>query len=192
VQITCSQGLHPRGAPSRALADGSRFFFAIYRYHEYYLFVSSDIKAVPKPRRPGTLEEEVFVALARTTDQLARRLEPVLKAAEISPTQYNVLRILRGAPEGLTCTEVGARMISRDPDITRLMDRLEKRGLVSRCRDSKDRRMVLTRITQAGLSLLAQLDGPVMETNHLLLGHLGPENLRNLKSLLEEARRYGG
>ena len=131
--------------------------FAIYRYHEYYLFVSSGIKAVPKPRRPGTLEEEVFVALARTTDQLARRLEPVLKAAEISPTQYNVLRILRGAPEGLTCSEVGGRMISRDPDITRLMDRLEKRGLVSRYRDSKDRRMVLTRITQAGLSLLAQL-----------------------------------
>lgn len=190
MQIPCSQDFTLGGRLHvRSRMDVG---FAIYRYHEYYLFVSSGIKAVPKPRRPGTLEEEVFVALARTTDQLARRLEPVLKAAEISPTQYNVLRILRGAPEGLTCTEVGARMISRDPDITRLMDRLEKRGLVSRCRDSKDRRMVLTRITQAGLSLLAQLDGPVMETNHLLLGHLGPEKLRKLKSLLEEARRYGG
>ena len=140
-----------------------------------------------KNRRPGALEEQVFIALAITTDQLSRRLEPVLKAAEISPTQYNVLRILRGAPEGLTCSEVGNRMISRDPDITRLMDRLETRGLVSRCRNSKDRRMVLTRITEAGASLLAQLDGPVLETHRLLLGHLGPEKLRALKSLLQEA-----
>src|SRR5512141_1335656 len=93
-------------------------------------------KAPSKPRRAGGLEEQVFIALAITTDQLARRLEPVLKAADISPTQYNVLRILRGAPEGLACSEIAGRMISRDPDITRLLNRLEKRGLVSRCRDT--------------------------------------------------------
>jgi len=127
-----------------------------------------------------------------TSDLLARRLEPVLKAAEISPTQYNVLRILRGAPEGLACGEIASRMITRDPDITRLLDRLEKRGLVSRCRDNEDRRMVLTRITEAGQKLLAQLDGPLLDAHHLLLGHLGPEKLRNLMKLLEEARRQGG
>ena len=81
---------------------------------------------------------------------LSRGFAPLLKAEELSSTQYNVLRILRGAPEGLPCGEIGNRMITRDPDITRLLDRLEKRGLVSRCRETKDRRMVLTRITDKG------------------------------------------
>ena len=148
-------------------------------------------KAIAKPRRKGALEEQVFIALAITADQLARRLEPVLKAADISPTQYNVLRILRGSPEGLSCSEIGNRMISRDPDITRLLGRLEKGGLVSRCRKTKDRRMVLTRITEAGLTLLGQLDAPVLETHHLLLGHLGPNKLRSVLELLDEARRPG-
>jgi DNA-binding MarR family transcriptional regulator len=78
-------------------------------------------------------------------------------------------------------------MISRDPDITRLLDRLEKRGLVSRCRQKSDRRMILTRITQAGLNLLLQLDAPVLDTHRLLLGHLGPEKLLTLLQLLGEA-----
>jgi DNA-binding MarR family transcriptional regulator len=151
--------------------------------------VTNTIKSPVKARRAGVLEEQVFINLMLTSDLLARRLEPVLKAAEISPTQYNVLRILRGAPEGLPCGEIGNRMITRDPDITRLLDRLEKRALVSRCRETKDRRMVLTRITEAGQKLLAQLDAPVLDAHHLLLGHLGPEKLRNLLKLLEEARR---
>lgn len=153
--------------------------------------MSKTTKATVKPRRRGALEEQAFIALAVTTDQLARRFEPVLKAADISPTQYNVLRILRGTPEGLACSEIGNRMISRDPDITRLLARLEKRGLVSRCRETKDRRIVLTRITAAGLALLAQLDAPLLETHHLLLGHLGPERLKTLLGLLDEARRLG-
>ncbi|HET8823904.1 MAG TPA: MarR family transcriptional regulator [Terriglobales bacterium] len=153
--------------------------------------MSKTTKATVKPRRRGALEEQAFIALAVTTDQLARRFEPVLKAADISPTQYNVLRILRGTPEGLACSEIGNRMISRDPDITRLLSRLEKRGLVSRCRETKDRRIVLTRITAAGLALLAQLDAPLLETHHLLLGHLGPERLKTLLGLLDEARRLG-
>ena len=145
----------------------------------------------PIRRRGGVLEEQVYVNLMLTADHLSRRLEPVLRAADISPTQYNVLRILRGAAEGLTCGELGGRMISRDPDITRLLVRLEKRGLLSRGRDSKDRRVVLTRITAAGLRLLAQLDSPVLEAHRLLLGHLGSEKLRNLLRLLEEARHSG-
>src|ERR1051326_4768395 len=111
----------------------------------------------------------------QTGDLLARRLEPVLKAAEISPTQYNVLRILRGAPEGLACGEIGSRLITREPDITRLLDRLEKAELISRGREAKDRRMVLTRITPKGLELLARLDEPVQETHRKQLGHLGRE-----------------
>jgi len=114
--------------------------------------VADETKSAVKARRTGVLEEQVFINLMLTSDLLARRLEPVLKAAEISPTQYNVLRILRGAPEGLACGEIASRMITRDPDITRLLDRLEKRGLVSRCRDNEDRRMVLTRITEADRS----------------------------------------
>lgn len=115
----------------------------------------------------------------------------MLKAAEITPAQYNVLRILRGAPKGLSCSEIGSRMITRDPDITRLLDRLEKRTLVSRCRETKDRRMVLTRITEPGLKLLSQLDSPVFEAHRLQLGHLGPAKLRDLLELLEEARTAG-
>ena len=85
----------------------------------------------------------------------------VLKTEDLSSTQYNVLRILRGSPDGLPCGEIANRMITRDPDITRLLDRLEKRGLISRCRETKDRRMVMARITPEGLKLLGRLDEPV-------------------------------
>src|SRR5215467_1959891 len=94
-------------------------------------------------KRPSHPEEEAFLDLLRTTDLLSRGPAQVIKAEDLSATQYNVLRILRGAPEGLACGEIGNRMITRDPDITRLLDRLEKRGLISRARDTKDRRMVL-------------------------------------------------
>ena len=79
-------------------------------------------------------------------------------------------------------------MITRDPDITRLLDRLEKRGLVSRCRETKDRRMVLTRITDAGLELLARLDEPVQEVHRAQMGHLGRERLQELVELVRAAR----
>jgi DNA-binding MarR family transcriptional regulator len=142
-----------------------------------------------KRRRTGSVEEAVFLELFRTTDMLSRGVIHVLKAEDLSATQYNVLRILRGAPEGLTCGEIGSRMITRDPDITRLLDRLEKRGLVARCRETKDRRMVLTRISPDGLKLLARLDEPVQEAHRKQLGHLGRQRLRELMELLQEARR---
>ena len=129
-----------------------------------------------------------YLDLLRTTDMLSRPVAQVLKTADLSPTQYNVLRILRGSPEGLTCGEIGNRMITRDPDITRLLDRLEKRSLISRCRESKDRRMVLTRIAPEGLELLARLDKPVEDTHRKLLGHLGQERLRALAGLLAACR----
>ncbi|MGH9516769.1 MAG: MarR family winged helix-turn-helix transcriptional regulator [Terriglobales bacterium] len=134
------------------------------------------------------LEEAVFLDLQRTADVLARRIGHVLKDVDLSSNQYNVLRILRGAAEGLPCGEIGNRMITRDPDITRLLDRLEKRELISRCRESKDRRMVLTRITSAGLKLLAELDEPVEQAHREQLGHLGKERLKALAELLRESR----
>ncbi len=141
-----------------------------------------------RPRRIACPEEAAFLDLLRTSDQQMRGLVQVLKSEELSPTQYNVLRILRGAPEGLPCGEIGNRMITRDPDITRLLDRLERRGLISRCRESRDRRTVLARITAAGLKILARLDDPVQEAHRQQLGHLGRERLKMLCELLRAAR----
>ena len=139
-------------------------------------------------KQPACLEEAAFLDLLCTTDILSRRLVGVLKPADLSPTQYNVLRILRGSPDGLPCGEVASRMITRDPDITRLLDRLEKRGLISRCREAKDRRMVLTRITAEGLKVLGKLDGPIQAAHREQLGHLGPARLRELAEILSAAR----
>lgn len=139
-------------------------------------------------RHFGGPEEDAFLSLLRTTDLLSRKVEKVLRSADVSPTQYNVLRILRGAAEGLTCTEIANRMINRDPDITRLLDRLEKRALISRCRENPDRRMVLTRISPEGLRLLRRLDDPVMEVHKKQLGHLGKEGLGTLMTLLATVR----
>ncbi len=140
-------------------------------------------------RRPfAHPEETAFLDLLRTTDILSRGLIAVLKQEDLSATQYNVLRILRGAPQGLPCGEVANRMITRDPDITRLLDRLEKRGLISRTRETRDRRMVMARITLQGLKLLGRLDEPVQQAHRKQLGHLGRERLRALTALLRAAQ----
>jgi DNA-binding MarR family transcriptional regulator len=154
--------------------------------------VGKGIRAEIKQTKPfKTLEEKAFVALVRTADQLARRGAEMLKQHGLSPTQYNALRILRGAGEqGLACSEIGERMINHDPDITRLTDRLERRGLVLRSRERKDRRVITTRITSAGLELLSSLDRPVEEFNRQLLGPLGERQLRSLIRLLEAARQH--
>ncbi len=141
-----------------------------------------------KKRRVGSAEEAAFLDLLRTTDMLSRGLVEVLKTEDTSSTQYNVLRILRGSPEGLPCGEIANRMITRDPDITRLLDRLEKRGLILRCRETRDRRMVMARITPEGLKLLGRLDQPVQTAHRRQLGHLGREQLRTLAELLQAAR----
>lgn len=112
----------------------------------------------------------------------------MLKAEELSATQYNVLRILRGTPDGLPCGEIANRMITRDPDVTRLLDRLERRKLIQRGRDPKDRRTVMAKITHQGQQLLGRLDEPIVEVHRKQLGHLGPESLRALAKLLLEAR----
>jgi DNA-binding MarR family transcriptional regulator len=143
-------------------------------------------------RRLGSPEESAFLDLLRTTDMLSRGLVQILKSEDLSSTQYNVLRILRGAPEGLPCGEIANRMITRDPDVTRLLDRLEKRQLISRCRETEDRRTVMVRISPEGLKLLARLDEPVQTAHRKQLGHLGRERLRALAELLGIARSAVG
>jgi DNA-binding MarR family transcriptional regulator len=151
--------------------------------------MEKDVRSKNKLRRAGCPEEAAFLELLRTTDMLSRGLFEVLKSKDLSATQYNVLRILRGAPEGLACGEIASRMITRDPDITRLLDRLEKRGLIARWREIEDRRMVMARITPQGAKLLSQLDEPVQATHRKQMGHLGREGLRALTELLQESRK---
>ncbi len=152
------------------------------------------LQAEIKQKRPfQRLEEEAFVNLERTADALLQGVAGTLKPAGLSPTQYNVLRILRGAePAGLACREIGKRMINRDPDVTRLLDRLEDRGLVVRARDRADRRVITTRITAEGLRLLRQFDEPMAQAHIRQLGHLGEARLRLLIDLLELARSQLG
>jgi MarR family transcriptional regulator, organic hydroperoxide resistance regulator len=152
--------------------------------------VSGRLAADIKQNKPFRyLEEEAFLNLLRTTDALKQGETDFLDRYNLSHAQYNVLRILRGAgADGLPCGEIGARMITRDPDVTRLLDRLEKRGLAQRCRESKDRRVVTARIAPAGLELLASMDGPLVEVLKSLLGHLNRSELKSLIELLEKAR----
>ena len=119
---------------------------------------------------------------------MSRRPALLLKKEDLSATQYNVLRILRGSLQGLPCGEIASRMITRDPDVTRLLDRLEKRGLILRWRETKDRRVVMVKITPEGIGLLGRMDQPVQELHRQQLGHLGKERLRELGELLQEAR----
>ena len=134
-------------------------------------------------------EQEAYLSLLRTADALQASVEARLKDFGLTGTQYNSLRILRGAePEGLPCSEIGERMITRDPDITRLLNRLEKRGLVSRVRAKADRRVIYGKITGAGLKLLREMDGPIDQFGRQILKHVGQEKLQRLIDLLELVR----
>ena len=137
----------------------------------------------------GSLEEEAYLNLLRTTDALVRTEVEMLREYGLSPTQYSALRILRRAGKGgVTCREMSDRMLTRDPDVTRLVDRLESRKLIRRVRLETDRRVVRTRITDAGLDLLQRIDEPSRRWMKEHLGHLRAEQLRALISLLELAR----
>jgi DNA-binding MarR family transcriptional regulator len=150
-------------------------------------------KEIRQSKAFSSLEEESFLSLLRTADALERHEADWLKAWRLTPTQYNALRILRGAGEGgATCGEIGQRMLTKDPDVTRLIDRLETRGLISRVRSEADRRVVLTRITPAGLDLLAEIDAPARSWSKELLGHLTSAELRELIRLLDLARERAG
>jgi DNA-binding MarR family transcriptional regulator len=140
-------------------------------------------------RSPAPLEERIFIVLLKTADALSLEAEQLVRSANLTATQYNALRILRGAgPEGLACREIGERLISHDPDITRLLDRMEKRGLITRERQEDDRRVVKTRITGEGLGLLKPLDQPIRDLHKRQFRHMAAARLKILAGILEEIR----
>jgi DNA-binding MarR family transcriptional regulator len=133
-------------------------------------------------------EEEVVLAVQHLTARLFEPWAIFLKSeAQLTPSQYNVLRILRGAhPSRLPSKEIGHRLVARDPDVTRLVDRLADRGLVDRMRDGRDRRVVEVGITKAGLNVLKQLDPAVARFPKAMLSRLGPKRVDQLAALLQD------
>jgi DNA-binding MarR family transcriptional regulator len=140
----------------------------------------------------SSTEEEVLLNVMRTSDFLHRAFHNKTRDWGVTSTQYNVLRILRGAhPRGLTCAAIGSRMITAEPDITRLLSRLKGLKLIRQQRDRHDRRVVWTQISEAGLELLRSMD-PVIERAPIeLLGHMSKAELAELIRLLEVARKSG-
>lgn len=140
----------------------------------------------------ASLEQEAFLNLGRTFEVLLEKVSGLLKQYQLTSTQYNMLRILRGAgTAGLTCTQATERMLSPDPDVTRLLDRMEGRGLIARERSQQDRRVVMTRITDAGLALAAEIDAPLTELLAKLMGRAGKHRLKELIEILEALREGG-
>ena len=141
-------------------------------------------------RRPFTSRaEEAHLNLIRTAATLSEGVEQVLKPAGISLPQYNVLRILRGAgDEGLCRNALRDRLLTRMPDVTRLLDRMEEAGLVRRTRETADRRQVRTQLTPQGHQLVDSLDSPIAAEHQARLGHLAEHELASLITLLETVR----
>jgi DNA-binding MarR family transcriptional regulator len=162
----------------------------IFVVNEYYGFVAGKLQQeIHQTKAIRLLEEEAALNVVRTADVLMLAVGEALKPHLLSATQYNVLRILRGAgKDGASCKDIGSRMVARDPDITRLMDRLEQRGLLTRDRAREDRRIVTHRLSEAGLELVNALDGPIETVHRRTLGRMKAQKLRDLVGLLEEIR----
>lgn len=143
-----------------------------------------------RKKRPFDAPEvEAHLNIVRTAAALGAEPARILREAGLSGPAYNVLRILRGHhPAGLPSQAIGAQMVTLVPDVTRLVDRLEAAGLAQRARTEQDRRVVLVRITKAGLDLLARLDRPIEEAHKKQLGHLSRRELAELSRLLVKAR----
>lgn len=181
---SCVEGARS-GNSRRALQCGSKF-----RENILQGSVANKLKEEIRQNKPfAGLEQEALLNIRRTSGYVEHIMQQKLKDWKLTDSQYNVLRILRGAgPEGLRCTEIGERMITRDPDITRLLNRLERRRLVVRHRDMRDRRVVHIRISAVGSALLSELD-PVVEAAAIaVLGHLTQDKLALLIDLLEDVR----
>ena len=152
--------------------------------------MSPSLRSELKQIKPfASLEHEAVISLARTVAILEHQMAEALKPHGLTPTQYNALRILRGAePDGLCRNEIRDRLVSPMPDATRLLDRLADMGLLVRAREGEDRRFVRARIPPAGRALTDRLDDVVHSLHLEQLGHLGPDRLRTLIGLLERAR----
>ena len=152
----------------------------------------STLQTEIKKRNPfDSPEVEAHLNIIRTYGMLMGRLVRLFKRHGLSPAQYNILRILRGVGgDGLPCLELSEQMVTRVPDVTRLVDRLEEAGLVARVRCTKDRRVVWVKITDQGLALLAKLDQPVLEANKKNLGHMSHRELAQISRLMTKARQF--
>ena len=145
---------------------------------------------IAQERPFSSLEEEALLNLMRTSDCVNRAFQKRARHWGVTSTQYNVLRILRGAkPQGLTCSAIGDRMITAEPDITRLLARMKTLKLIRQQRDRHDRRVLWTQISASGLELLKQMDPEILQTPKDLLGHLNREELSEFVRLLELARK---
>ena len=153
--------------------------------------MASGLKKELHQRKPfRSTEQEAFLSVIRTAAALAEGLEQVLKPEGLSFAQYNVLRILRGSePHGLCRNEVRDRMLTRMPDMTRLLDRMESTGLVARTRSESDRRIVTTHVTEHGLQVLDRLQGAVEEEHRRRFAPLGRSKTQMLVELLETVRQ---
>lgn len=146
-------------------------------------------RELKQSRSFDSLEQETFLNLQRTAGQTAGPFDKLLKAHRLSASLYNVLRILRGQDgQGLPCSHIGERMVTRVPDVTRLIDKLIQMEVVQRQRSDTDRRVVLISIKPKGLALLAQLDRPIAELHQQTLGHMSTRQLKELNRLLVTAR----
>jgi DNA-binding MarR family transcriptional regulator len=154
----------------------------------------TSLKSEIAQQRPfASKEEEALLNILRTADCLQREFQRRSREWGVTATQYNVLRILRGAhPEGLTCTSLGDRMITAEPDITRLLKRLSGMGFIRQKRDTADRRVVRTFISAKGLQLLEQMDPVIDRTPRQMLGHMKQNQIEQLIALTEEARKGCG
>lgn len=152
--------------------------------------MSPDLREELRQRKPFTdLEQEAQLSVVRTASLLADAFEQMLRPYGITATQYNVLRILRGAGKpGLCRNDIRDRLVAQVPDVTRLLDRMEEAELIERARDTTDRRMVTTTITARGLRLLDELEEPVLEVHRQQLGHMSKTQLRALIDLLAIVR----
>ena len=145
---------------------------------------------IAQERPFSSLEEEALLNLMRTSDCVNRAFQKRARHWGVTSTQYNVLRILRGAkPQGLTCSAIGDRMITAEPDITRLLARMKTLKLIRQQRDRHDRRVLWTQVSASGLELLKQMDPEILQTPKDLLGHLNREELSEFVRLLELARK---
>ena len=152
--------------------------------------MSPVLKEELKQSRPfSSVQQEALLNILRTGNMVSDCLERMLKPYKITGTQYNVLRILRGAePNGLCRNEVRERLLNRMPDATRLLDRMEEAGLVTRSRETDDRRMVTTRITHQGRKLVDSLDAPVSAEHRRQIGHMTENELHSIIKLLTKVR----
>lgn len=150
---------------------------------------SASLRQQLKKKGPfDSLEQEAMLSILRTSDLLENRLARLLRQYDLTPSQYNAMRIMRGEGEPMPCLEVAVRMIQVAPAITRVVEQLVGRGLVDKQQSSEDRRVFLVELTASGTRLLKKLDEPIQSLHQTLLGHVSKSDLKTLNGILETAR----